>query len=142
MILKGIGEHSKYMPQGGANDCYVIGSRKLDRLTYVDREGFFTSGISLLSPYNSKRTDNNAIKLFESRFLQTFGILPTPYACRGYDATMMFCTKMFSGLDKYILLERITPLGTTYQFVFDNGMFVNTEWVNIQYMRDFTVTYK
>ncbi len=142
IILKSIGEYTKNMPQGGANDCYVIGSRKLDRLTYVDREGFFTSGISLISPYNAKRTDNNAIKLLESRFLQTYGILPTPYACRGYDATMMFCTKMFTGLDKYILLERITPLGTTYQFKFDNGMFVNSEWVNIQYMRDFTVTYK
>ena len=142
IILKSIGEYTKNMPQGGANDCYVIGSRKLDRLTYVDREGFFTSGISLISPYNAKRTDNNAIKLLESRFLQTYGILPTPYACRGYDAAMMFCTKMFTGLDKYILLERITPLGTTYQFKFDNGMFVNSEWVNIQYMRDFTVTYK
>jgi hypothetical protein len=49
---------------------------------------------------------------------------------------------MFTGLDKYIVLERITPLATTYQFKFENGMFVNTEWVNIQYKRDFTVEYK
>lgn len=142
MILKNIGELSESMTQGGANDCFVIASRKIDNLTYVEREGFFTSGVSLITPYNSKRTDNIPIKLFESEFLQTYGILPTPYACRGYDAVMMFCTKMHTGLDKYILLERITPLATPYQFKWEDGMFVNSEWVNIQYDRFFTVRYE
>ena len=142
MILKNIGELSESMTQGGANDCVVIASRKIDNLTYVEREGFFTSGVSLITPYNSKRTDNIPIKLFESEFLQTYGILPTPYACRGYDAVMMFCTKMHTGLDKYILLERITPLATPYQFKWEDGMFVNSEWVNIQYDRFFTVRYE
>jgi LysM repeat protein len=142
MILKNIGELTESMIQGGANDCFVIASRKIDNLTYVEREGFFTSGVSLITPYNSKRTDNIPIKLFESEFLQTYGILPTPYACRGYDAVMMFCTKMHTGLDKYILLERITPLATPYQFKWEDGMFVNSEWVNIQYDRFFTVRYE
>lgn len=142
MILKNIGELSESMTQGGANDCFVIASRKIDNLTYVEREGFFTSGVSLITPYNSKRTDNIPIKIFESEFLQTYGILPTPYACRGYDAVMMFCTKMHTGLDKYILLERITPLATPYQFKWEDGMFVNSEWVNIQYDRFFTVRYE
>lgn len=142
MILKSIGELTESMIPGGANDCFVIASRKIDNLTYVEREGFFTSGVSLLTPYNSKRTDNIPIKLFESEFLQTYGILPTPYACRGYDAVMMFCTKMHTGLDKYILLERITPLATPYQFKWEDGMFVNSEWVNIQYDRFFTVRYE
>lgn len=142
MILKNIGELTESMIPGGANDCFVIASRKIDNLTYVEREGFFTSGVSLLTPYNSKRTDNIPIKIFESEFLQTYGILPTPYACRGYDAVMMFCTKMHTGLDKYILLERITPLATPYQFKWEDGMFVNSEWVNIQYDRFFTVRYE
>lgn len=142
MILKNIGELTESMIPGGANDCVVIASRKIDNLTYVEREGFFTSGVSLLTPYNSKRTDNIPIKIFESEFLQTYGILPTPYACRGYDAVMMFCTKMHTGLDKYILLERITPLATPYQFKWEDGMFVNSEWVNIQYDRFFTVRYE
>jgi LysM repeat protein len=142
MILKNIGELTESMIPGGANDCFVIASRKIDNLTYVEREGFFTSGVSLITPYNSKRTDNIPIKLFESEFLQTYGILPTPYACRGYDAVMMFCTKMHTGLDKYILLERITPLATPYQFKWEDGMFVNSEWVNIQYDRFFTVRYE
>ena len=142
MILKNIGELAESMTPGGSNDCFVIASRKIDNLTYVEREGFFTSGVSLLTPYNSKRTDNIPIQLFESEFLQTYGILPTPYACRGYDAVMMFCTKMHTGLDKYILLERITPLATPYQFKWEDGMFVNSEWVNIQYDRFFTVRYE
>lgn len=143
VILTTIGDMAKSMRAGGSNDCFVIGDRDWDRrFTNVERDGFFTSGVSLLAPYNSKRTDNIPIKVFESRFMQTYGILPTSYACTGYDAAMLFCTKMFTGLDKYIVLERITPLATTYQFKFENGMFVNTEWVNIQYKRDFTVEYK
>lgn len=143
IILTTIGDMAKSMRAGGSNDCFVIGDRDWDRrFTNVERDGFFTSGVSLLAPYNSKRTDNIPIKVFESRFMQTYGILPTSYACTGYDAAMLFCTKMFTGLDKYIVLERITPLATTYQFKFENGMFVNTEWVNIQYKRDFTVEYK
>jgi hypothetical protein len=143
VILTTIGDMAKSMRAGGSNDCFVIGDRDWNRrFTNVERDGFFTSGVSLLAPYNSKRTDNIPIKVFESRFMQTYGILPTSYACTGYDAAMLFCTKMFTGLDKYIVLERITPLATTYQFKFENGMFVNTEWVNIQYKRDFTVEYK
>lgn len=141
-MLMTIGDIAKKYEHGSSNDCYVIGSRKWDGLQYIERTGFYNSGVSMIAPYNSKRTDNDAIKLFESRFLSNYGILPTPYACRGYDAVMLFCTKMFTGLDKYIMLESITPLATTYKFKFEDGMFVNTEWVNIQYQRDFTVVYK
>lgn len=140
-ILLAIGEMVKKSARGD-NDCVVIGNRKWDSLDYMDRTGFFECALSILMPYNLKRVDNNAIKVFESRFLSAYGILPTPYAGRGYDAMMMFCTKMFTGLDKYILLETITPLATSYKFKFEDGMFVNSEWVNVQYQRDFTVTYE
>ena len=49
---------------------------------------------------------------------------------------------MFTGLDKYILLETLTPLATPYKFKFEDGMFVNSEWVNIQYKSNFTVVYE
>ena len=140
-ILLTIGDMVKKSARGN-NDCVVIGNRKWDSLDYMDRTGFFECALSILMPYNLKRVDNNAIKVFESRFLSAYGILPTPYAGRGYDAMMMFCTKMFTGLDKYILLETITPLATSYKFKFEDGMFVNSEWVNVQYQRDFTVTYE
>jgi LysM repeat protein len=140
-VLMTIGELVKKSTRG-VNDCVVIGSRKWDSLDYMDRTGFFECALSIITPYNLKRIDNNAIKVFESRFLSAYGILPTPYAGRGYDAMMMFCTKMFTGLDKYILLDTITPLATPYKFKFEDGMFVNSEWVNIQYHRNFTVTYE
>ena len=140
-VLQSLGELVK-KKQRGKHDCVVVGNRKWDGLDYMERTGMFQTATSLLATYNSKRTDNNAIRVFESRFLTAYGILPTPYACRGYDAMMMFCTKMFTGLDKYIMLESITPLATTYKFKFEGGMFVNTEWVNIQYQRDFTITYE
>ena len=139
--LKVIGEEVKKCERG-VNDCVFIGNRKWDDLAYLDRSGFFQTALSVIAPYNAKRTDNNAIRVFESRYLSTYGLLPTPFACRGYDAFMMFCTKMFTGLDKTILLEKITPLATPYIFKFEDGMFVNTEWVNIQYQRDFTIRYE
>lgn len=142
LILKTIGEEVELMLPGATNVCEVVASRKIDNLTYVDREGFFTAELSFLAPYNSKRIDNIPIKIFESEFLQTYGILPTPYACRGYDAVVLFCTKMHTGLDKYILLERITPLATPYQFKWEDGMFVNSEWVNVKYQRNFTIKYE
>ena len=142
LILKAIGEEVDLMLPTATNVCEVVASRKIDNLTYVDREGFFTTGLSFLTPYNSKRIDNTPIKIFESEFLQTYGILPTPYACRGFDAVVMFCTKMHTGLDKYILLERITPLATPYEFKWEDGMFVNSEWVNVKYQRNFTIKYE
>lgn len=140
--LLAIGEAMEKVPEGADNECYVIGDREWDALPYIDRTGYFTSRVSLITPYNSKSIDNDAIKVFESRFLAMYGILPTPYACRGYDAAMMFCTKLFAGLDKYILLEELTPLSTTYKFKFEDGMFVNSEWVNIHYQSNFTVAYE
>ena len=140
-MLSTIGEQVKKRRRG-EGDCVVVGNRKWDNLDYIERTGFFRSAVTLLTPYNSKRTDNNAIKLFESRYLSTYGILPTPFSCRGYDAFMLFCTKMFTGLDKYIVLETITPLATPYKFKFEDGMWVNKEWVIIQYERDFTVSYR
>lgn len=141
-ILNTLGESIKSMVPGASNECTVVGHRNWDNLTYTDREGYFNAGVSYITPYNAKHTDNDAMKVFESRFLATYGLLPTPYSCRGYDAMMLFATKMFTGLDKYILLERITPLATPYQFKFEDGMFINAEWVNTQFMRDFTVSYK
>lgn len=141
-ILSTLGERVKKMSPNSSNDCFVIGNREWDEFEIADRTGYFTSGLSMIAPYNSKRRDNDAIKVFEARFLRSYGILPTAFACRGYDAMVLFCTKMFTGLDKYIMLESLTPLATTYKFMFEDGMFINTEWVNIQFNRDFTVTYK
>lgn len=141
-ILTTLGERTKNMSRNSSNDCFVIGNREWDDFELADRTGYFTSGLSLITPYNSKRRDNDAIKVFEARFLRSYGIRPTAFACRGYDAMMMFCTKMFTGLDKYIMLESITPLATPYKFIFEDGMFINTEWVHILFQRDFTVTYE
>ena len=141
-ILATLGERTKNMSRKSSNDCFVIGNREWDDFELADRTGYFTSGLSLITPYNSKRRDNDAIKVFEARFLRSYGIRPTAFACRGYDAMMMFCTKMFTGLDKYIMLESITPLATPYKFIFEDGMFINTEWVHILFQRDFTVTYE
>ena len=140
-VLEAIGEEVM-IRQNGSRGCVVAGSSKWDNLKYMDFKGMFQCGVSTIMPYNIKRVDNNAIQIFESRYLNAFGNLPTAFSGRGYDAMMLFCTKMFTGLDKSILVERITPLATPYTFKFEDGMFVNTEWVVAEYQRNFTIIYK
>jgi hypothetical protein len=61
------------------------------------------------------------------------------FAYRGYDAAMIFCRKMFSGLDPNISEEYFCPLTTPYRFSFEDGIYVNTEWTTEHYHTNFTI---
>ena len=61
------------------------------------------------------------------------------FSYRGYDAAMIFCRKMFSGIDESFENEAITPLITTYRFKKINGLYVNTEWIREAYKSNFTI---
>jgi hypothetical protein len=71
-----------------------------------------------------------------------YDALPTAFAYRGYDAAMIFCKRMYGGLDKSLAGEVMTPLVTSYRFVYENGININSEWMCEQYNDDFTITLK
>ena len=69
-------------------------------------------------------------------------VLPSMYSYRGYDAAMIFCRKMFTGIDGSMLTETFTPLATSYNFDLVGGLYVNTRWVREDYKSNFTIEVK
>lgn len=119
-------------------DYVVVGNRKWKQSANIEKQSFFRNNTIFLSPYYANRSDEN-IRLFDSRYVNAYGALPTMYAYRGYDAAMIFCRKMFTGIDGTIFDESFRPLATTYRFSFDHGHYVNTNWIREHYKSDFTI---
>lgn len=119
-------------------DYVVIGNRKWKQSANIEKQSFFRNNTIFISPYYANRSNEN-IRMFDSRYVKAYGALPTMYAYRGYDAAMIFCRKMFTGIDATILEESFTPLATTYRFSFDNGHYVNSNWIREHYKSDFTI---
>ena len=82
------------------------------------------------------------VRLFDGRYVKAYNALPSMYSYRGYDAAMIFCRKMFTGIDGTIFEEYFTPLSTTYRFEFKDGIYQNCHWTGEQYNSNFTITAK
>jgi LysM repeat protein len=116
----------------------VIGNRKWLNMKNIDRQSFFKNNVLFVVPYHAKRNDET-IRCFDGRYIEAYGTLPSMFAYRGYDAAMIFCRKMFSGLDPNISEEYFCPLTTPYRFSFEDGIYVNTEWTTEHYHTNFTI---
>ena len=91
---------------------------------------------------------------FGSMILRSFCVLPVqwqdilktpcpPAALLAAPAVaMIFCSRMYSGLDANFMGEPVMPLTTLYRFVREDGVNVNSEWMLEQYKDDFTITAK
>ena len=120
-------------------DYVVVGNRKWKQSNNIDKQSFFRNNIIFLSPYFANRA-NETIRLFDARYVKAYNALPSMYSYRGYDAAMIFCRKMFTGIDGTILEEYFTPLSTTYCFDFKDGIYQNNHWMGEQYNTNFTIT--
>lgn len=118
-------------------DYMVIGNRKWARLDNIERQSFFRNNTAFLVPYHAKRSES-IIRSFDARYIKAFRTLPTMFSYRGYDAAIIFCRRMFTGLDD-ITTQLIKPLATTYRFEFRDGMYVNTEWSLEMYRPSFII---
>ena len=97
----------------------------------------------MVSTYHAKR-DSALVKEFDSRYIETYNMLPSLYAYRGYDTAIMFCGGMRSEIE-YSMLDKIyTPLQTSYKFFSTEmgGKYINREWVRINYNSNYTITLK
>lgn len=131
---------SKLLDRGSLPGRYdVVGNYKWTRRKNIDPQSFFTNNVSFVVSYHAKR-DSETIRVFDGRYVKAFGALPTAYSYRGYDAAMIFCRRMYIGLDD--MSTTIKPLTTMYSFVGDGGTKVNKEWVLVRYNDDFTITTK
>ena len=122
-------------------DYRVLGNYKWTRLETIDPQAYFKNNVSFVVSYHAKRNEER-VRLFDGRFVSCYDALPTAFAYRGYDAVMIFCKRMYGGLDKSLAGEVMTPLVTSYRFVYENGININSEWMCEQYNDDFTITLK
>ena len=122
-------------------DYTVLGNRKWLNMKNIDRQSFFKNSVVFVVPYHAKRNDE-AIRYFDGRYIAAYGTLPSMFSYRGYDAAMIFCRKMFTGIDSTISEELFCPLTTPYRFEFEDGLYVNTEWTTEHYLSNFTILSK
>lgn len=122
-------------------DYTVLGNRRWLQMRNIDRQSFFKNNVLFVVPYHAKRNDE-AVSLFDARYVAAFGTLPSMFSYRGYDAAMIFCRKMFTGIDASFQEEVFRPLSTNYRFKFEDGLYINTEWTCEQYRNNFTIETK
>lgn len=117
----------------------VVGNYKWTRLETIDVHSLFKNNVAFVVSYHAKRSDE-AVRLFDGKYAEAFDAMPTMFSYRGYDAVMIFCHKMYSGMNDSITSEYFKPLTTGYAFSYEDGIYVNTEWVREQYNDNFTIT--
>ena len=95
----------------------------------------------MISTYHAKR-DSEVVRDFDSRYIETYGMLPSLYSYRGYDAAMIFVAGMRSDIEYRMLDKRYAPLQTEYKFrqTGEGGRYVNQEWMRVNYNSNYTIT--
>lgn len=121
---------------GLMGDYVVLGDRRWKQMMSIDKQAFFNNNTIFAVPYHANR-GNDAIAMFDARYIQAYNVLPTMYSYRGYDAAMIFCRKMYEGFED--VNSVVTPLATPYTFTFENGLFVNSHWVVEKYKSNYTI---
>ena len=119
----------------------VLGTSRWGRFSNIAHTTYFNNNVVMISTYHAKR-DAQAVREFDSRYIEAYGGLPSLYAYRGYDAAIVFCGGMRGDIEYNMLDKRYTPLQTVYKFVQEgeNGKYVNQEWMRINYNSNYTIT--
>ncbi|MBR7115572.1 MAG: LysM peptidoglycan-binding domain-containing protein, partial [Alistipes sp.] len=119
----------------------VLGTSRWGRFNNIDHTSYFNNNVVMISTYHAKR-DVEPVREFDSRYIESYGTLPSLYAYRGYDTAMMFVGGMRSDIDYKMLDKRYAPLQTTYKFERDGetGRYLNQEWVRVNYNNNYTIT--
>lgn len=119
----------------------VFGNNKWNRYRNIDRALFFSNNLIMLSTYHTDRSVDSVHK-FSSEYINAFGVMPSLYAYRGYDAAMIFIRSLYDKIETGLANEQFIPLQTPYSFIEDenSGVRVNGEWIRINYNSNFTIT--
>ena len=118
----------------------VFGNNKWNRYKNIDRSLFFTNNVIMVSTYHIDRT-NPIVSIFNKQYIKAFGSVPSLYAYRGYDAAMVFIRSLYDKIEQSLEGSRFQPLQTPYNFTpIENGVRTNSEWVRVNYHKNFTIT--
>ncbi len=128
--------------RGGRKPKYeVLGNSEWSRYKNIDRTVLFKNNVVFMSSYHAKR-DDERVRLFDSNYIETYGILPSLYAYRGYDAAMIFGQGIYSDMSNYLEGRLFTPIQSHYNFKSDpeTGIHTNAEWIRVNYRNNYTIT--
>ena len=119
----------------------ILGNARWNRYKNLDRATWFKTNLTFVTTYHARR-DNAEVIAFDKSFLRTYGMLPTLYSYRGYDAAMIFVPAMYNDIEYDMSSKRYAPLGSTYLFRQGEGCatHVNFNWTRVNYNSDFTIT--
>lgn len=122
-------------------DYVVLGTSRWSRFNNIDHTSYFNNNVVMISTYHAKR-DSALVREFDSRYIESYKMLPSLYAYRGYDTAMIFCGGMRSDIEYKMLDKRYTPLQTGYKFFQTElgGKYINREWVRINYNNNYSIT--
>ena len=119
----------------------VYGNNRWNRYRNIDRATLFNNNVTMLSTYHARRSEPD-IKAFDARFVSEFGLLPSLYAYRGYDAAVIFVKSLYGTMETRLEGAHLMPLLTPYIFETDSttGVHINNQWVKVNYNVNFTIT--
>lgn len=119
----------------------VLGTSRWGRFNNIDHTTYFNNNVVIVSTYHAKR-DSAAVREFDSQYIESYNMLPSLYAYRGYDTAMIFCAGMRTDIEYNMLDKRYTPLQTQYKFVqsAEGDKYVNQEWMRVNYNTNHTIT--
>lgn len=118
----------------------VVGNPIWTKYRYIDRAMYFKLNVAFIANYHVDRTSNR-VAMFDGRYLQAFGRMPSTFSYRAYDAVKIFSLGMFNGGD---LAESVNALEAPmlkvpYHFVTHEGNMVNNFWSLVRYGQDLTI---
>ena len=119
----------------------VLGTSRWGRYNNIDHTSYFNNNVVMISTYHAKR-DSQVVREFDSKYIESYQMLPSLYSYRGYDTAIMFGMGMRSDIEYNMLDKRYTPLQTTYKFIQtkEGGNYVNQEWIRVNYNSNYTIT--
>ena len=119
----------------------VFGNNKWNRYKNIDRSLFFSNNVVMLSTYLNDR-NNEKIRKFSADYVSAFGVMPSLYSFRGYDAAMIFIRSLYDKIGSGLADVIYYPLQTPYKFVQNeqSRLRINSEWIRVNYNRNFTIT--
>lgn len=125
-------------------DITVIGTPRWARFAAMNLELFFKLNVSYTTSYHADRTSSEVAQFF-SRYIDTFGAIPSPYAMRGYDVTKWVGKAMHESGERFLIdLPQLdgAMLQTPYRFAQLSGVgskFENVRWAWVTYRPNYTI---
>ncbi len=146
-IMATISSIQKYLLSRTGNSYPVttLGSSRWARFNNIDKQYFFDLNVNFITSYHADR-GNRSIVEFDNRYLTAFQSIPSYSSYRGYDVTKIFATALHTYGRRYQnSINRIDTrlLQVPYEFVrSEEGRWVNSQWVRVNYRRDYIIEVK